>query len=213
MAEGARFPWKLQKVQAVPAPTYKNLRKPLRAPAGKRWAYDGATKEWSLEDIPKPAVVGNNADVVLDALLVDENGHLVSDGGGESSTATAAATVGMDPFFEHIVQETDTFEGLCLRYKITPMELRRANGFTGSNLGLAPNPLKIPNLNVVKHTDAEAVTLTAAEDYPLALTTDQVVRFLLNECPGLSKSEANAYLELNDWELNEAVRNAKADGF
>jgi LysM repeat protein len=211
MSEGARFPWKLQSVQQVPAVSYKNLRKPLRAPSGKRWAFDKSTKEWSLVNIPKPMTTIGSSQVVVDAVLVDENGHFISEEGEDSSTT--AATCGTAPFFEHIVQETDTFEGLCIRYKVTPSDLRRANDFTGNNLLLAPSPLKIPNRNIVKHTDTEARTVGAFEDYPHALTTDQVVRLLLKECPTLSITEANAYLELNDWDFGEALQNANQDGF
>jgi LysM repeat protein len=210
MSEGARFPWKLQSVQRAPTISYKNLSKPLCPPSGKRWTFDSSTKEWSLEDIPKSVLVGNS-DVVVDAVLVDENGYLISEEGEESSSS--APTLCTAPYFEHIVQQTDTFEGLCIRYKITPTELRQANGFTGSNLLLAPNPLKIPNVNRIMRTSAEARSLTAVEDFPLALTSDQVVDVLLKECPDLSNSEAKAYLELNDWELCEALQNAKDDGF
>jgi LysM repeat protein len=210
MAEGAKFPWKMQKLHHVPTVSYKNLRKPLRPPSGKRWAFDSCTKEWSLEDIPK-TVVGCNTELVVDAVLVDENGHAIAEEGEEASSG--ASTWDKSPYFEHIVQQTDTFEGLCLRYKITPTELRQANGFTGNNLFLAPNPLKIPNTNKIMYTNAEARSLTTAEGLPLALTSDQVVRLLLKDCPELSSNEAKAYLELNDWELSNALQNARDDGF
>jgi hypothetical protein len=208
MAEGARFPWKLQNLQYVPTLSYKNLSKPLRPPTGKRWAFDSSTKEWSLEDIPQ-SVVFENTDMIVDAVLVDENGHLISAEGHENSGATP--TLDSAPFIEHLVQQTDTFEGLCLRYKISPTELRQANGFTGHNLFLAPNPLKIPN-KITINTNACAHAVTTDEDFPLALTSDQVVHLLLKECPDLSKFEARAYLELNDWDLSAALQNAHDDG-
>ncbi|KAG7369087.1 hypothetical protein IV203_031830 [Nitzschia inconspicua] len=194
MSEGARFPWKLQNVQYTPTLSYKNLRKPLRAPSGKRWIFYGSKREWSLEGIPK-AMVAANPEIIVDAVLVDENGNLISeDGEDSSSVAATAGTMANVPFFEHILQETDTFEGLCIRYQVTPTELRRANDFTGNNLRLAPSPLRIPNRNLIRHTDAQARTVGASDNYPLPLTTDQVVHLLLNECSGLSKNEANAYL-------------------
>lgn len=210
MSEGARFPWKLQNVQYAPTLSYKNLRKPLRAPSGKRWIFDLSKREWRLEEIPN-AMVAANPEIILDAVLVDENGNLISED-GEYSAATAG-TITTVPFFEHILQETDTFEGLCIRYQVTPTELRRANDFTGNNLRLAPSPLRIPNRNLIRHTDAQARTAGVSDNYPLALTTDQVVQLLLNECSGLSKNEANAYLELNDWDFSEALHNAQEDGF
>mmetsp|Transcript_17709 Transcript_17709/g.33338 ORF Transcript_17709/g.33338 Transcript_17709/m.33338 type:complete len:627 (-) Transcript_17709:79-1959(-) len=45
----------------------------------------------------------------------------------------------------HVVLPDDTWQGICLRYKITPLQLRRANGgFSGTQLTLAPPVLKIP---------------------------------------------------------------------
>jgi LysM repeat protein len=208
MSEGAQFPWKLQKVQQSPTVSYKSIKKPLRAPPGKRWHFEPSTKEWSLEDIPKSIVDGiphaGDAAIVVNALLVDGDGNLVVNGN---------ATRGKSPYLEHIVQESDTFEGICLRYKLTPSELRRANGFSGSNLQLAPNPLKIPTANITA-TNAEAVALGSDDGaLPRALTTEQVIQVLIKDCPGLSRTEANAYLELNDWEISEALKNAKEDGF
>ena len=210
MSEGARFPWKLQKMQPAPTVSYNNIRKPLRAPSGKQWFFDKTAKEWSLVDVPKtivddvPYVI--DADVVVDALAVDENGNPVGEGDSD------AATWGTAPYLEHLVQPTDAFEGICLRYKLTPSELRRANNFTGTNLHLAPNPLKIPTVNI-KTTNAEATALGGdlAEGLPHALTTEQVIMLLRKECPTLSKSEARAYLELNDWEISEALENAHDD--
>ncbi|KAL3905334.1 MAG: hypothetical protein SGARI_004511, partial [Bacillariaceae sp.] len=173
MSEGARFPWKLQKTQNAPTVSYKNIRKPLRAPSGKQWHYEKSTKEWSLVDVPKGIVDGipyvGQAEVVVDALAVDENGHPVGEGDDSD-----AATWGTAPYLEHLVQPTDTFEGICVRYKLTPSELRRANHFSGSNLQLAPNPLKIPTLNI-KATNAEATALGGdlGEGLPHALTTEQ----------------------------------------
>jgi hypothetical protein len=54
---------------------------------------------------------------------------------------------------------------------------------------------------------------TSTDTLTEALTTDQVVRILLKQCPRLSKSEARAYLELNDWEMDDALENAREDGF
>jgi hypothetical protein len=95
MAEGAMYQWKVQKVKNIPVVSYASIRKPLAPPRGKRWTFDKATKEWSLEDVPKYS----NADVdcVVDAVLVDENGKLVN---GEE-TSTTAVTV---PFLEHLVR-------------------------------------------------------------------------------------------------------------
>jgi len=196
MAEGGVYPWKLQKIRAAPTLNYNNIRKPLKAPKGKRWEYDSSTKEWSLQDVPLSM---DNDLVIVDGVVVNVDG--------------AAEGVQKEKYIEHLVQPSDTFEGLCLRYKITPTELRRANGFSGSNLHLAPNPLKIPMEGIIMESSAEAVPVDTDENFPMALTTDQVIRVLLKEFPKLSASEAKAYLELNDWDLVGATENAREDGF
>jgi hypothetical protein len=145
----------------------------------------------------------------VDAEAIDENGNVVG----------RAALKEFSPFLEHLVQPSDTFEGICLRYKMTPSELRRANGFSGSNLRLAPNPLKIPTHRELKSTSAEASPVIGRSDegdhgiIQRALTTDQVLRLLLKECPSMSLTEAKAYMELNDWDFDVALENAKEDGF
>ena len=50
------------------------------------------------------------------------------------------------PFFlMHQVAPSDTFVDVCLKYRLTPTELRKANnGFSGTNLKKVPDPLKIP---------------------------------------------------------------------
>jgi hypothetical protein len=213
MAEGGFFPWKVQKINAVPSVNYNSLSKPLKAPKGTYWSYDRSTKEWSIQKVPKVISsiegLGDEEIIIADAAIVDENGTIE---GEDASLSTLATT----PFIEHIIQPTDTFEGLCLRYKVTPTEIRRANDFTGSNLNLAPNPLKIPRDGIVKETSLEArhVNDNQQQDFPpLALTTGQVIRVLRKVCPNMAESEAKAYLELNDWDLGDALENAREDGF
>lgn len=199
MSEGGVLAWKVQKVRSAPTLNYNNLQKPLRAPKGQRWNYDSATREWSLEDLPRPETAEYWDDLVVDAEIVKES--------------TSNQGVGSALFVEHLVQPTDTFEGVCLRYKVSPTELRQANEFTGSNLYMAPNPLKIPR-RATAVTSANATLISEGNGVvPRALTTDQVVRILLKKCPTMSKSEATAYLELNEWGIADAIANAQEDGF
>lgn len=51
--------------------------------------------------------------------------------------------LGVD-YVEHVILPTDTFQGICLAYKITASKLRRANHFSGESLTLAPKRLIIP---------------------------------------------------------------------
>ena len=99
----------------------------------------------------------------------------------------------------HIVQPTDTFQGLCLKYKVTPTQLRQANGFSGTNLLLAPHVLTIPG---------DQAEITQQHIVP---TRDEKILLLRSSIPGMARSEAKAYLELNNWNVQEAIQNAKED--
>eukprot|EP00339_Tiarina_fusa_P019389 CAMPEP_0117031322 /NCGR_PEP_ID=MMETSP0472-20121206/22528_1 /TAXON_ID=693140 ORGANISM="Tiarina fusus, Strain LIS" /NCGR_SAMPLE_ID=MMETSP0472 /ASSEMBLY_ACC=CAM_ASM_000603 /LENGTH=182 /DNA_ID=CAMNT_0004739627 /DNA_START=95 /DNA_END=643 /DNA_ORIENTATION=+ len=182
MSEGGFLQWKRQEIDESrgPAASYSNLKKPLPGPpVNMHWVLDTITREWRLEHIMETP----ESDVV--ATPVDEQD---------------------DEIIEHKVLPSDTFQGICLRYKITPTELRQANGgFSGTNLHLAPNPLRIPS----KHQPVvEATAVPVGEESP-----QTKIQRLCRSCPGLSKSEARCYLELNDWDAKEALLNARDDGF
>mmetsp|Transcript_26488 Transcript_26488/g.64549 ORF Transcript_26488/g.64549 Transcript_26488/m.64549 type:complete len:183 (+) Transcript_26488:206-754(+) len=182
MSEGGLFAWKRQEIDVHrgPAGEYVNVHKPLpNPPKGMYWALNEDTKEWSLEKKTEELVV---------AEVVDEN-----------SEKRAA-------FIEHELQKTDTFAGICLRYKITPTELRRANGgFSGTNLFLAPNPLRIPN---IKGHVQPVKAVPVGEETP-----SQKMNRVMAGFRGMARSEAKCYLELNDWNLEKAIVNAREDGF
>ena len=186
MSDGGLLAWKRQTIDEHrgPVASYGNLYRSLPdPPKDMHWVQDEKTKEWHLEK--------KEGDIIVDAKLV----------GDEESSSSAA-----EPFLMHPVQKSDTFQGICLKYKITPTELRQANsGFSGTNLFLAPNPLKIPNKG--NYVEAKAVPVV------LGQTPEQKLSELLNACTALSRSEAKCYLELNDWNTKEALLNAHEDGF
>jgi hypothetical protein len=192
MAEGAQLPWKIQKLNLAPTLSYDSIHKPLQAPKGKCWNYDPLHKEWSLVATEKP----QSSRIFVDAVVISED---------EDGTP-----VTKEILVDHYIMPSDTFQGICLRYKIKPLQLRRANGgFTGENLNLVPNPLKIPLKDcMIPTADAEGVDGSAQP-----LTRSQVVGVFLDECRGASRSEARAYLMMNDWDLAAALENAQEDGF
>ena len=211
MAEGGTLPWKYQTTVEVPTLSYKNLKKPLAAPRGTRWHYDKSTKEWSL--VPDGPLEVDNS---FDEHPIAVEGQVVGDGNSDDILSVTGSN-----FVEHIVQPADTFQGICLRYKLTPTQLRQANnGFSGSNLQLAPNPLMIPT-KTNQHDEFEGhvtrgtTTNTSSDEnaYPTALTEDQVIALFQRQFETLSKNEAKAYLELSGWELDKAVLSASQDGF
>mmetsp|Transcript_12742 Transcript_12742/g.27559 ORF Transcript_12742/g.27559 Transcript_12742/m.27559 type:complete len:304 (+) Transcript_12742:114-1025(+) len=108
-------------------------------------------------------------------------------------------------YLMHTILPTDTFSGLCLRYRIKPHVLRRINRFSGSNLRLAPHSLIIPlgpngeglNGGTVRVQD------TSCPEFKL--------HALQAEFPSLRHAECKAYLELADWDLEEAKKAAADD--
>lgn len=129
MSEGGFYPWKRQDIDVHrgPAATYDGLRNPLpEPPENMQWVQDKDTREWSLErQLEKDAFF---KEITPKPRLEDPN------------------------YFEHEIQPSDTFTGICLRYKVSAAQLRKANGgFSGTNLFLAPNPLKIPMQEMKKN--------------------------------------------------------------
>ena len=101
-------------------------------------------------------------DAFLRKLLADDNGD---------------DTTPQTTFTQHVVLPEDTFNGICLRYKVSPLELRRINNFSGSNLRLAPAVLRVPV------TD-QGVQDTNADSYK--------IQALRNQFPTLEEAHARA---------------------
>ena len=190
MAEGGVFAWKNQRIdmRRGPACSYESVHRPLpKPPKNMEWVLDPDTKEWSLEPIPQGDTI------------VDEQGvTVVRDGDPVDDKADS-------DYLEHKIEKTDTFAGICLKYKLTPTELRQANCFSGSNLLLAPNPLRIPKKHVTSVKPAVQIA-------PKPTPNDKISE-LLQKFPDLSRSEAKCYLELNDWSIKETISNIEDDGF
>mmetsp|Transcript_61740 Transcript_61740/g.93209 ORF Transcript_61740/g.93209 Transcript_61740/m.93209 type:complete len:182 (+) Transcript_61740:138-683(+) len=181
MSEGGNLLWKRQSIDNHRGPVgdYKSLQRPLPAPPEHLvWVRNEKTKEWRLEER------------------------------AEDEFVATAEFIGESDMIVHDIQPTDTFEGICLRYKVSPTALRQANsGFQGTNLAMAPNPLVIPtNDHGTQHSQENLVVDTL--DMP-----EQKLSQLQRSCRRLSKTEAKSYLELNEWDLNAAFQAAQEDGF
>jgi len=133
----------------------------------------------------------------------------------------------------HQVTNSDTLQGLCLKYKISALDLRRANKFVGQiNLGyLVGERIVIPPPKDGKRRNNDQTgngTMTKEEKIASLLTQYQCKVSSIakqrnaqnNDMNGkdgklhpepLSHSEARAYLELNDWSLNKARENVWED--
>ena len=177
-----------QKVSIPPTCDYSNLASSLPdPPKNQRWEHNETTKEWKLV----PSIVDDGTEAKVQA--ADE---------GVPVTSSSSCIY-------HKVLPTDTFQGICLRYKVTATDLRRANKMMGTNLKLAPSNLLIPIKGGVSKLDQKQTK---------ELTTEQKIAAILSATSTreegtkkLGYSEARAYLELNDGDLNGAITNAKED--
>ena len=214
------YPWNTQKIRqpknGVTAEcNFSQLSKPLPPPpAGMMWIQD-SKKEWSLvsmttataepipadnlatvDNTPSAAASGDNDALCAVPVSVQNATPIILNDKNKNTTRTGV--------LYHEVSETDTFQGICLRYKVTPVELRRANKMLGTNLKLAPSKLVIPSTN---DTDQKRRVLEPTKEEKIVALVKEVSRVTK-----LTYSEARAYLELADWDLGCAIGNVK-EGF
>lgn len=103
---------------------------------------------------------------------------------------------------EHVILPTDTLQGLCLAYKISATKLRMENSFSGNNLQMAPKKLRIPTPRPTKGS------MVRMQDR----TTKQFKLYaFVAEIPTMELVEAKAYLDLANWDLEEALQSARED--
>ncbi|KAL3782814.1 hypothetical protein ACHAWO_005727 [Cyclotella atomus] len=227
MSEGGLLAWKIQKIKK-PANgiqstcNYSDLNYPLpNPPKDKMWIKEG--REWKLvpvvEAVPADA---SDSEVDMVAASAEKVNNTPNTSEGVAQTVATAVPVMVcrdttpddeiiDGVMYHKVQETDTFQGLCLKYKVTPVELRRANKMMGTNLKLAPEKLVIPlNKDNAQMRDGAQKQMTKEE--MIAKLVCKVRSHYKSDInaknQGLAYSEARAYLEMNDWDLGRAVEEA-----
>lgn len=114
-----------------------------------------------------------------------------------------------------ILPEEDTFDGICLRYGITPTQLRQANGgFSGTNLRLAPATLNIPlsprhvdrdensnhngSFEDTNHSNSDVLTRQVPSRMKLQDTNSNSykIQVLINQFPCLDAAQAQAYVNV-----------------
>lgn len=91
--------------------------------------------------------------------------------------------LGVD-YVEHIVLPTDTLQGVCLAYKVSASNLRRANHFSGNSLHSAPKKLLIPLSKQALRTGFIRVQDTDTKEYKLS--------YFQAEFPDINSTEARA---------------------
>jgi len=184
-----------------------------------------SSEEASEEKTQDDNDISSNADNVSDqwelisersgsALVVSINGSLLSGGGSASHFLRCASPsllknkfvlteyTAESSYLEHIVLPTDTLQGLCLAYKVSATQLRMENKFSGNSLQMAPKKIKIPMNGVTKGMVIKTQDRTSKEFKLYAFVA---------EIPTMELIEAKAYLDLSNWDLDEALRSARED--
>lgn len=100
-------------------------------------------------------------------------------------TSRVSGILGVD-YVEHVVLPCDTFQGICLAYKISATRLRQVNHFSGSNLSTAPKKLIIP---LTKKALRSGFIRVQEKD-----STEYKIHAFLAEIPSLKEKEARAYV-------------------
>ncbi len=204
MSEGGYFPWKRQTIQGTPG-DYSNLSRPLPTlPKGHSWARNPETREWSV-------VLDEDNDFSNQDTL--RGGELQAS--DEVDLNNRKLPEGCD-YLQHQVQKSDTFQGICLKYGITPTSLRQTNKFSGSNLLFAPELLIIPLVKKLSKGSSGGGANSTLSSTPQKMKETQINQFLVtfrqHRASNLvSRKEAQAYLDMNDGNLEMAIRDAKAD--
>lgn len=222
MAEGGQLAWKRQVIDESrgPAADYSSLRKPLPAPPSNvEWKLDG--KEWRLvrkdtDDIKRkfdlnicetwnPNTGRTQASIVPVPKEEEQDDetrtHNTNDNNNNNEEKPPNEPVENVDYVVHTVLPSDTLAGLCLRYKVKATLLRQVNKFSGSNLLLAPSKLVIP-------LNEDTLHLITVQD---KTTRDYKLQSVVAEYPHLRQTEARAYLEMNDWDLDEALKSVQED--
>ena len=125
----------------------------------------------------------------------------------EGTSKTTVCNNDEDTMIEHTVQRSDTLQLICLKYGISARDLRKANNFRGTNLDAAPDRLVIPQ------------TKQSQKKASREMTNHEKIQSLQAHAPidkhtkksVLSYDEAVSYLDANDWNLLQAVRNMNID--
>ena len=203
---------------------YADIQQPLATPKGARWLKD-KDGHWSLvrDDSGDKSkrkyklavgevwhVRGNRPAPTLVPIPLEKNKPAVGNDAPDENAEKdeqeehPTAVEGLH-YLVHTITPSDTFSGLCLRYRIKPHELRRVNRFSGSNLRLAPHTLIIP-----LGPDGQGLNGGKVREQNRNCPEFKL-HALQGEIPSLRHAECKAYLELAGWDLAEAIKAARED--
>lgn len=164
--EGGQFPWKTQVIKPM-SPDLDSYGKPLPSPPFGSYWEKNADGSWHLMKL------GKDLEDADDFVVFKE-----------------------DSVIEHVVMPDETIQGLCLRYRISPTELRRYNLFSGNNIQIKKT-LRIP-------IKAGTPTITQVD------SCEVMIQRFKNETDE-SHLEARIYLEDSNWNYNLAFKKWQED--
>lgn len=99
-------------------------------------------------------------------------------------------------FIDHVVMQDDTLPGICLRYNVSVVDVRRCNNFSG-NAFRSKKVLRIP--------------IRAGSFINPQEQTQEVILQKFKNLSGVQNAEARYYLDENAWELDMAMKAWETD--
>lgn len=98
--------------------------------------------------------------------------------------------------FEHVVMPTDTLQGICLRYRVTAVNLRRMNMFSGNN---------------IQFKKALLIPVEGGSYVQFQQNTEEVVLQKFRNATHEGVAESRLYLDEHNWDLDVALSAWKKD--
>jgi LysM repeat protein len=126
----------------------------------------------------------------------EENGNWVLLAIPKNYAEDGAVVFSKPSILEHTVMPGDTLQGICLRYRVSAVDLRRANVFSGNNIQFKTSLLIPINGGVIVKPQIE---------------THEVILQRFKNLTSEGIQESKMYLEDNQWNLMKAVEHWKAD--
>jgi len=222
MTEGGLLHWKIQKIKSFgPSADYSAIGKPLPDPPnGMEWVKNEKTGEWTVcnknSQIETKVDKSKEADdgwEILDSRIlchsdpkesISSKNFISLDSNLNDDIKSQDLRKGVD-YIEHIVLSSDTLQGICLSYKVSPTKVRQVNKFSGSTLLLAPQKLIIPINSKEFLLDTKKIRLQDRN------SKEFKIHAIINAFPSMNTSEASAYLDMSDGVLDDALNSARED--
>jgi LysM repeat protein len=167
-----------------------------QTPSGMVWTKDDITGEFRLA--PDPLLVEAPCETAV--------GQILSNPAITSPPPPPADEAADTVYILHTInRNTETLEGICIKYGTSVGAVKRLNNFT--SFMLAPDVIRIPpNARGINKADSAEQRLAAEAMQRTALALKLKALF-----PSLSQLEASVYLSTNDYDYDKAVLEAKGD--